>query len=86
VARHHPRPDDLKTPGTCAACGRPVVLVADVHGEAVWLDPETHADGDVALLPAGAMRLPPDLVARYPNVGVRYVRHETSCPGREAAP
>lgn len=67
--------------GTCRSCNAPILWVETIQGKRMPLDAEPHEDGNVALMPAGAMVLTKELVEQGKKIGSkRYRSHFATCP------
>lgn len=65
----------------CRSCGAPILWVVTTLGKRMPLDAEPHPDGNVSLVPAGAMVLPAELVEQGKKIGSkRYRSHFATCP------
>ncbi len=69
---------------TCRSCGATIQWVETVTGKKMPLDAEPHEDGNIALLPAGAMVLTKDLAEQGKKIGSkRYRSHFATCPSAD---
>lgn len=68
--------------GKCRSCGAAIIWSKTVAtGKAVPLDAEPHEDGNIGLVPAGAMVLPKEMVELGKKIGSkRYRSHFATCP------
>jgi hypothetical protein len=67
--------------GKCRSCGASILWVALTSGKRMPLDAEPHSDGNVALMPAGAMVLTAELIELGKKIGSkRYQSHFATCP------
>lgn len=67
--------------GKCRSCGAAILWAKTLSGKAIPLDAEPHPDGNIALVPAGAMVLTKELVEQGKKIGSkRYRSHFASCP------
>lgn len=67
--------------GICKSCKAPVLWAQTVAGKWTPLDREPAADGNIVVMPAGAMVLPPETAALGQKIGARrYRSHFATCP------
>jgi hypothetical protein len=67
--------------GKCRSCGAAILWVKTVAGKAMPLDAVPAEDGNIALMPAGAMVLPKETADLGQKIGARrYKSHFATCP------
>jgi hypothetical protein len=65
----------------CRACFGPIRWAKTLRGASIPLDADPHEDGNVALTPAGALMLTPEMVESGKAAGTRRYRpHFVTCP------
>lgn len=67
--------------GKCKSCGTSIIWVRTTTGKSMPLDADPHEDGNVVLMPAGAMVLTKELAEQGKKIGsTRYRSHFATCP------
>jgi len=65
----------------CKGCGSKIIWVRTIQGKRMPLDPEPVEDGNIVLMPAGAMVLDAKTAGLGADVGARrYKSHFATCP------